>query len=1043
MQTDTPDERKLVSVLFCDIAGSYTYLYDSDPEQGKLIIDLAVAEMTAAIERFGGVINQVQGDGVMSLFGAPKAVEDHAYRACQAAVELIDVFEKKNAQGGWPNTSSVEIRIGISTGEAVVGIQPVKLPIGGERYEYFATGAVSHLAGRLQKLASAFEIVISENTAAAVGSMASTSSVPDRSVHELIKGHAKPLLLMSLNRQDVSGSVNTNFVGRSAELQELSHLFEQVADTRKSGAALLCGEPGIGKTRLLNEFLNDDQCLDWRIYTAHANSLETNFPFAVLRRILQSWLGVSDDTPVADIRSKLADACFEIEVESWRLPESLAEVLGLPVEDERWSKFEADIKRNEIYRSLLLLLMHWSVEKTICVVEDLHWADNVSLQLLESAAREVIDGRLVFVMTSREKTSFQNVGSLRFISLDSLEPAESRLLFDSLAKQIQLEEHVISNMIGRSGGVPLFIEQIAYSADHELETPTGIVSHSDLSVSHVIRSLISSRIDRLPALAKHTLGITSIAGPHFGFSAIHAVMGMNEGDLQSSLAILVEEGLITPVGGYMEYRFVHALYQEVAYLGLLKSQLQIQHRAFLDYFKRLEKSRTDPSLSEQIHHHAFRGQVWTDVVNYSSTAARTAMDKGAYREAIYFLEQGLQAHENLSVGQSVEEAGEHEQDQTLKAVALLELSRAGIPCGEFARSYQALDDCQTISSRLQNEHIYCESFAYRTALFAVQKDSMAAVACGERAVAAAENAASDRLVFGCTVYLAEAVFFNGNFPRVIDLLQPMIDTAVVERYPFDRIGNMAPASIDCYGILGMAYAQLGQFEKAENYGELACEIADRSGKSFDRGLAYFYSAFILVHRCKMSEAQAHLNKVMEVVDAGGVRFLSPWFQGLMGFICARQGQLEVARQMIEHSIADAKSMSLTIFELYGQVSLAFVQVQAGEYSKAEDTLSYAENMADRDGFNSVQMWILRSKGVLARASGQTGEAVEYFLAAIERAEELGMWPDVAHCHAMIAEAIADGGVEHGQYKSQSPKVKSSDAHQAIAQQLYSKMGMEV
>ena len=1042
MSIEASDERKIVSVLFCDIAGSYTFLYENDPEQGKLIIDDAIATMTSVIERFGGVVNQVQGDGVMSLYGAPKAIEDHALRACDAATDLVKTFKNKNKEGLWPTGASVEIRVGISTGEAVVGVQQIKFPSASRNYEYYATGAVSHLAGRLQKLADAFEIVISSSTAELLGSNATTTKVHDRSVHELIEAHAKPHLLTSLtplNIFDLSPS-KLPFVGREDELNFLS---ETVADgllKREPTRILISGDAGIGKSRLIQEFLGMDRQVPWVPIAAAALEIESNSPYAVLRRILFGWLegaGATTSTKQAEL---LVSVCKEIDSDKWVLPLALSDVLGLGLTDVRWEEFEPDIKRSQIDKSVLQLLIFWgNTSQTIYVIEDLHWADHVSMNLLESAIREIKAGSIVFLFTSRSDNTFINVAGVQRIPLGSLSSQAARALLTSMPADEPIPESEVDNLLARCAGVPLFIEHVVYSV-----VPRGGLSSSagnseGFPFSSQVRTLIQARIDKLPADAKQVLNVASVAGTQFSLNSIVAITDADGPLTQALIELIIGSGLLEPTRNFEEYTFTHALFQEVTYLGILKSRLIEYHCKYLKYFKRLQKLQPDERFTEQIEHHAFKGRKWLDVIQYASLAAQDALDTGAYREAMHYLEDAI--HAFPKVGDYGNDDKQHYKRQ--HALCLLDLSRAAIPVGEIARSYDALEDCQTICENLNDDHILCESLAYRTALYALQEDSIAAIECGERAVEAAQKMASERLVYGCKVYLAQAVFFSGDFTGTIELLQPLVDQGATDRFPLDRIGNTAPVSIDCYGILGMAYAQLGTFDRAEYYGRLAKAVADETGKSFDRGLAYFYLTYILIHRMKMEEAMSHLQELQEVINAGGVQFLRPWVVGLLGFAYANQGRLSEAEDMLAQSIAGAQSMSLRIFECYALLSLAFVLTRSGEFKNAHGLLTRVEKLANEAHFNSISMWVTRSKGALAVAMGRFDDAQMYLRTAMDHAQALGMLPEVAHCHNLLATTYKS--IAKAKQKEGAPGVELANErslrHQDLANNMYAEMKM--
>ena len=1003
MNGDITNERKIVSVLFCDIAGSYTFLYDNDPEQGKLIIDSAIEEMTQVIERFGGVVNQVQGDGVMSLFGAPVAMEDHAEQACLAALELVDAFKQKNTENAWPDENDIEIRIGISTGEAVVGVQSVKLPFGGESYDYFATGAVSHLAGRLQKLAGLFEVVISNETASAIGGDAETATIVDRAVHELIQSHDKPRKLISLRpAHNVQPKISSLFVGREAELGYLSDAFSSVLTERVARAIVVTGEPGFGKSRLISEFLNKASDTTHRVLTVSASRVEQNSPFALVRQLLLVWLHQYQSSSEESLESTLLQCCEKVDPNGWVFVESVRDMLGQKVRNPEWAKLEPDIRREEIFRSLHKLFEYWGREKpTVICFEDMHWSDPVSQQSLEALFVRGVSQPVFVIYTSREQLQTQESDYLRSLQLQPLSPDESRQMLGRIGLEGGLSAAESERLIERSGGVPFFIEQMAFLSGREddSEEPGARIKNSP--VSPAIRSLISARIDQLETDLKRTVIACCVAGIRFDLESICSVTSVSKPELQQSLQQLVGAGIVKAGPDLKRYEFAHALYQEVAYLSMLRKQQLTQHVAFLEYFKQLADASPDSDYAEQILFHAWHGQQWSDVAHYGSRAANAATETGAYKESIFCLECALHAYENLP---PVDEKAVANARIQKRAELHLALSRACIPIGEFRRAYHSLDVCQTLSVSAQDNHLRCESFAYRTALVCLQEDAKTAISVGEQSVAAARATGSDRLIFGCSVYLGEALFFSGDFQQTIEILQPFVDTGIVYRYPLDRIGNTAPASIDCYGILGMAYAQLGQFDIAEQMGREATKIADQTGKSFDTGLAYFYLTYILVHRCKMDEAEIHLHKVVEIVDSGGVQYLGPWVRGLLGFILARQEQFEKAETLVHKSIADSHSMALRIFEIYGMVSLAYLQTKTGRFDEAATTLREAEEKARLGKYKSVEMWITRSQGVLELDRGEQNKGIEKLLEAIKNAERLGMKPDAAHCHSLIADS---------------------------------------
>jgi class 3 adenylate cyclase len=399
-------ERKQVTVLFADMKGSMELLADRDPDEARKLLDPILEHMMEAVHRYEGTVNQVMGDGIMALFGAPLAHEDHAVRACYAALRMQESV-KRYAEGvrrteGVP----IQIRVGLNSGEVVVR------SIGSDlKMDYTAVGQTTHLAARMEQLATPGSVLITVDTLRLAEGFVQVKSIGPVNV----KGMSEPAEVYEISgagsaRSRLQAAVArglTRFVGRNAEIEQLRRTFEQTAAGHGQVVAVV-GEPGVGKSRLFHEFTHSHRTQGWLIVESGSVSYGKATPYLPLIDLLKTYFKIQDRDNQREIREKITGKLLTLD-ESLKptLPAFLA-LLDLPVDPSTgsgqvtWQALDPPQKRRRTLDACKHLLLRESQAQPLLVVfEDLHWLDSETQSVLDSLVESLPTARLLLLVNYR------------------------------------------------------------------------------------------------------------------------------------------------------------------------------------------------------------------------------------------------------------------------------------------------------------------------------------------------------------------------------------------------------------------------------------------------------------------------------------------------------------------------------------------------------------------------------------------------------------------------------------------------------------------
>src|SRR4051812_3305581 len=612
-----PEERRQVTVLFADLSGYTAVSEHMDPERVKALVDSALRRLAQEVERYGGSVDKFIGDNVMALFGAPVAHEDDAERAVRAGLGMQHAMEEINEQLRESHGVTLALRVGVNTGEVVAGAV-------GEAYT--VVGDTVNVAARLQSAAERGSVTVGERTM-----RASANAISYRELEPLtLKGKAEPVrawAAMAVVATKPARGVRSPLVGRTHELALLASLAERVGRERRPHLVTIVGEAGVGKSRLLVEF---EQRTDRPVFrTGRCPAYGSGVVYWALGEVLRDEFGI-DDADSAEIAwSKLAGGVAQ------RLPEgdeaarhatTIARLLGIvSPETPPLATDDPQRLRESFFAAVRAVVEAIAEERPLVVVfEDIHWADDGMLDLIEHLAQWVRAPLLLLCLTRDELlerrpgwgSGRRNATSL---GLEPLTADEAHELVATLLSDSKTDA-AISLIARRSDGNPLFAEEMVQHLAEEGE---------EGELPDTVQGVLAARLDSLPPFERRLIQYAAVSGRTFWPGSL-ASLAQDEGaDLAAALRSLEDKELVVPsrgaggMGGEREFAFKHVLIRDVAYGMLPKAVRAQRHFEVARYVEERAGDRTDEVVALLAEHYG----------SAASFAAEAQLDRGV-RERI-------------------------------------------------------------------------------------------------------------------------------------------------------------------------------------------------------------------------------------------------------------------------------------------------------------------------------------------------------------------------------------------------------------------------
>jgi class 3 adenylate cyclase/predicted ATPase len=1000
-------ERRHLTVLFCDLMDSTRIAAHLDPEDWREVVTAYHSSATDAVGRFGGYVAQLLGDGLLVFFGYPQAHEDDPERAVLAGMAILDAMATLNEHIASHQSIRLAVRIGIHSGPVVVDESSNK---GASVF-----GEVPNVASRVETSAAPDTVMIS----GAVHHLVSGLFVVEDRGEQPLKGVENPIRLYRVIQPSgargrlAAAAVRglTPFTGRQDELHLLSSRWD-LACEGESQVMLVVGEAGIGKSRLVQRFheLVADTPHTWVECVAAA--LHQNTPFYAIADLLEQgfkWRGEqTTEERIAGLEASLKLAGLNT---SDAMP-LIAPLVSLPIA-ERYAS--PQIPPDQQRKRLLATIAAWTlgtarIQPLVIVIEDLHWADPSTLEVIQVLVEQNAMAPLLVICTARPE--FRTPWPMRAhhsqLTLNRLNARNAREMVSQLASHATLAPNMVEAVVERSGGVPLFVEELT----------RALVAGADFNpamreIPATLRDSLMARLDRLGE-AREIAQVAAVIGHDFTWKMLSAIAGIEDEKLAAALKKLAEAGLLLEQGVPPEsnYRFRHALIQDTAYQSLLRSKRQSFHLRITEALvKRLSGTAAQPELLA--YHYGEAGLVQKAIEQWQF-AGQLAIQRSANTEAVSHLTRGL---ELLHAQKETPEVCEQELALHLALGPPL-IATKGFASPEVGKVYsRALELCKRDGQVPELFSVLWGSWAFHTA----GAEHKVAHELAEQCLHLAEEMQNPVLVLeahhalGVTLTgLAEfakglehlnqvigsydpalhgsMAFLFGQDPKIVCLSQAAW-TLWIHGYPDQALERnheaitMArklshPYSLAAALNFGAIVYQLCQNERAvREYAEAAVALSDEQGFALWKPWGLVLKGWATTQRGQLADGIAQMRDGITAYRATHAKVMVPYFLGLLAEAFGNAGQaaeglsiLVEAQELAEESHEYWWNTELS--RVKGELTLMSTEGQR-PFSKdqiyAEECFSQARSIATNQSAKSLE---LRTAMSLSRLWQKQGKAVE-------------------------------------------------------------------
>jgi class 3 adenylate cyclase/tetratricopeptide (TPR) repeat protein len=876
--SDQEGELKYVSVMFADIVNSTDLVASRSPDDAEAILSPTVRLMLDAVHAFGGIVNQLRGDGVLALFGAPQSQEDQALRACCAALRMHEAANLSEHR--------TSLRVGVASG--LTFLSNAGFSIAGA---YPASGATLHLASRLQSMAKPGTTLCDASTRAVAGPSVEFASLGKKALRGF--SNQQDVFVLTGVRHSTSRFSEavsrglSPLVGRDSELDELN---KNAARVRAGSAAAvsITGEAGVGKSRLAWEFTKQLQTSGWRIVQAEAVSYGRNVPYQVIGAVLRSTFEIDPSIEPSALADGIRRQVAEIG-DATICVGALLSLLALPLGEDAaaWDELDPLLRGDALRDTVRTLFDAISRRQSVVLLlEDLQWSDQQSLKLLDFVPSS---GCRVLLLTTHRPDFAPTLTGLAtsVISLAALSPGDAQRLMQEAFPAVA-DHSLRQRLVVRSAGNPFFLEELARN-----------VLATDISKSHThirqpeipltIQAVIAARLDRLDAEHKRIVTTASALGNRFSLKILRAIFdSSSDVSFHRRLRSLCDSGMLQQ-SDTDEASFSHALIQEVAYSGVPRMQRRDLHSQIVAALSRLHSGRLDEH-AEMIVYHASLGEVWEELVKAAFIAGRRAAGRSAYVEASRLFDCGIDACRHLP----------RSSDRLRSEIDLrFELRNTLFPTAGIERSLANSTDAEKLAGELGDRHRLGWATAYVARDLQLVGRPGAAMVSAARAL---EFADGDRSLTRAAQYFgAQAAYSRGDYANSVATLRKLIHD-LESHDPLAWAGTPGPSVIFYRAWLIWALSQQGHADESVAVARVMRRLADEVNLPLCRTIAHLSEGFALALAGHLREAEVTLRSSLSLCRKWEFFAWSTNICLNLGHVLARLGLFEEAFDLFQQAI---------------------------------------------------------------------------------------------------------------------------------------------
>jgi class 3 adenylate cyclase/predicted ATPase/DNA-binding winged helix-turn-helix (wHTH) protein len=976
-------ERKHVTVLCAHLEGTTALAQAGDPEVLHEVLHGALAVMLAEVQRVEGTVTQVRGDGIMALFGAPIAQEDHVLRALHAALGMQRTLATAAAELPQRRPLQAALRQGVHTGLVVVGT------IGDDlRMDYTAQGVTTHLAERLQHLAPAGRIYVSEAVRRQAEGLFRFHDLGARTVAGLAHpvpvyeclgaGQESSRLAASLRRRV------SRFVGRRREMVLLRALWTRVGQGQGQVVCLF-GEAGVGKSRLAFEYR---QILTGgRLLEAQTLAYGHQIPYHAIVPLVRALLAVSSEAAPHQQRQQLRAQLVARYPGLASEEPVLAHLLGLPLEPDCQSVFAPEDHKRRLQQACLQLILHHATDRPLCLfIEDVHWLDPSSQEVLEALVATLARRPILLLTTARPgfRHTWDDLTYFHRLTIEPLAHEHTDALIRDYFRPYDAAVALKDLIRERTEGNPFFVEELLRTLQEQglLAFHEGVFAvqpGAPLALSASVQGVLAARIDRLPPAAKRCLQAAAVIGREVPLALLQAIIELSPEAVHGALAHLqaaefVYESWLFPDRAYT---FKHTLMQDAAYQSLLRSARQHYHQRIAQVLE-AQFPETVAQHPELLARHCMEAGLTGQAVAYWYKAGQSAVQRSAHAEAIAHLRQGLALLATLPA------TPQHLQREVHMSIALgASLSATqGYGAPEVGQIYtRARQLCQGLDEPHQLFSVLRGLCGY----YFVRAEYQTALLLGEQLLTLARHVHDSAMlltahrVVGTTLFKLGAVAAaQTHLAQGIALYDPQQHRASAFLYGED-------AGVMCRSRVAWALWYLGSPDQGLRQSHEGVTLARQSAHPFSLSFALACAALLHQLRRETQLTQERAEAAISLAQAQGFPLWMAHGCILRGWALAHQGQAQEGITQITQGLSAFRATGAEINQSYFLALLAEAYGTLGQPEAGRTVLTEALARVDTTGERWYEPELYRLKGelLLQQSWDNQAEAERCFLYALE------------------------------------------------------------
>jgi class 3 adenylate cyclase/tetratricopeptide (TPR) repeat protein len=995
-KTSLEGERKQVTVLFADLKGSMELLGDRDPEDARALLDAVLTRMMEAVHRFEGTVNQVMGDGIMALFGAPLALEDHALRACYAALAIQNSMQAFAEEARREHGVDVQARVGMNSGEVVVRT------IGSDlKMDYTAVGQTTNLAARMEQFAPSGSIRMTAETlrfAEGFVQVESLGPVPIKGMSEAVEVYELNGAASGRTRfQATAAGGLSRFVGRTSELEGLESALHKAGEGQGQLFATVA-EAGVGKSRLYWEFIRSPRTKEWLVVESGSVSYGKATAYKPVIDLLKAYFSIEDTDDHRRTREKVTGKILTLDESLTSVISPVLSLLEVPIEDEGWTSLDPSQKRLRILDGVKgLMLREAKVQPLSLVFEDLHWIDTETQALLDSLVESLPGASVLLLVNYRPEYEhgWANKTYYTRLTLDPLTSKGAEELLGAILGGDSALDPLKGLLIERTQGNPFYLEESVQTLIESGALTGGPGAYrltgevSEIEVPSTVQAILAARIDRLPPEDKRLLQTASVIGTHVPYPLLSAIAETNEEELQRGLSALQASEFLyeTNLFPEREYTFKHALTHEVTYGGLVQERKRVLHAAITEAIEEQAGYRLDEHI-ERLAHHAYEGEVWEKAVSYLHQTGERAMSRAVFGDALRHSENSLKAIEHLPRNRKSMEQAVDAHMRIWGAYNTFDWGKG------IEHVYQAEALAEELGDNRRRGHILATTCAFliRTG------NHENSIEVGRRALAIAESSDDVGSRASARFYLGAGFQRLGQFEQTIELYETSIESLKGDLL-YETFGTHTVTSVMTILFYSECLNEKGRYSESIKYAEEAIRISEKANHPYAMSQALIAASRIPLHRGIIDQAIEAGEKSLKWGESHnfGTHYMRS--QPILGLAYALVGRIGEAIPLIMEGIERGEVSGLREEHSRRVSYLGEACLIGGKLNDAGQAGFQALDLARKHKERPFEAWALRLLGDIHSHPDALDpeKAEENYRQALALAEELGMRPLIAHC----------------------------------------------